>query len=164
MDGNQQIQDMVSRMFVNGFTTNQIKPISRRRKTQPSYYKDHNITSSQTNDKLFTRFKAWVLPPTLEYPTASAFIGMGNGNGSVYCRISLEEFKELNKWLSTQTKIIGAELEAFGDQEAVLIRQRDETEKMISALKLAAQTNLEKSQGEVDTLEGDTEPLPEPLE
>ncbi len=95
--------NQISQLF-QGF----VKPKKLYRKTTPVYFK-HTTIGDPQNDRTFARLKIWVHKPTLEYPQAGIFIGLTNGAGSCYTRVSPEDLtniiQSLTQWVQDIVKI-----------------------------------------------------------
>lgn len=80
--------------------------------TPPVWKKQITLGMSEDGDiRRYSQFKAWIKPPSQNFPTSNTFISIVNGRGSVFIRLnSLDELKlllsQMASWIPEMEKVI----------------------------------------------------------
>lgn len=80
------------------FRSDNIRPYKPFRQTPPFKEKSVMLTSSD-KPEMYTKLKWWIHSATFNFPHHAMFVGLYNGNGKAFCRLSHDELKGLIAFL-----------------------------------------------------------------
>lgn len=78
--------------YANNFFRGTVQPVKRFQSSPPLYQK--SIIVGQEG-RLFSKLRAWVHKPTLNFPSAGYFVSLKNSNGYCYSKITVDDIKML---------------------------------------------------------------------
>ncbi len=78
--------------FGSNLVSGHLRPQRPRQQIPPAW--ERKITIGEHGD-YFSRLRLQVKKPTLQYPDASIFLSLGNGNSTAFTRISLDDIKQI---------------------------------------------------------------------